>query len=177
MNKELVLELLKNRFEYSEKVIDKYYRIADVRVEDGAEHRMKMNAVLNNENSMLQRVLSEKEFADLKKELKRLDLNNLKMWVEEDINVNMKQYILAFIDEIEHTPLMCPSFKLRAAEFKMFQCFFDCVSDENWEHVVGISNFTLRYILQMWVLYPNFVFDKYSGKELLDILYHSNCKL
>lgn len=175
--KELIQELLKNHFEYSEKVLDNYYRIADVRVEDGAEHRVKMNAVLNNENSMLQKVLSEKEFVDLKRELKRLDLNNLKMWVQEDINADMKQYIIAFIEEIELAPLFYPSVKLRGTEFKMFQHFFDCVSDENWEHVLGVSDLTLRYILQMWLLYPEFICDKYSCKEFLDILYYSNCKL
>jgi len=174
---EQIKDLLRNHFAYSEQALNNYYRIADIRVKNGAQHRKQMNAIVANEDGVLDKVLNNVEFANYREELKRLNLSNLKFWVKENINPVMKKYLEAFIEEQEQSHLITPSSQLKMAEYEMLQYLFDSDFDETLEHIEHIANKTLRYTLQTWILYPEYVCDKESCREVLAILDISNCKL
>lgn len=171
-----ILDVLKGRFTYSEKAIRDYHAIAAIRLGSSQLSKEQMSDILNNRDNLLIEVLNAPEKKDLLEELKKLNIHNAHLLMQDNINPKMKTYLRALTEEIEHPCMITPSQRLKGAENLMFQYLLVQKMDEEKEHVQNIAKRTLRTILQNWVLYPHLLYDKESCQILTQMLFISNVK-
>ena len=110
-----------------------------------------------------------------RQELCHLDRQNLRKFVERNLNPEMKRYLSVWLKEVEHKGLVAPSPSLAEAERRMIAYLGNRPYEEGSEKVSGIANATLRVMLQEWLLYPELIADADGVGDIVCSLELSNC--
>ena len=110
-----------------------------------------------------------------RKELCLLDKQNLNKFLERKLNPEMKRYLMAWKNDVEHQGMFVPSSELSAAEHRMLSYLGDTPYEEGREKVSGIANATLRVIMQGWLLHPELLSQEKEVADIINCLELSNC--